>query len=442
MTTDFYAILPIAQEHISKNFAVLLAEKDKTGQLKIYLKDFLQKNDYAANDMTQTELIDRLYSEMAEFSILTPFLSRTDVEEINLNSWRDVAVHYSDGRIVKLREHFHSPQHAVDTVKKLLHESGMILDNSQPIVKGHLSNKIRITALGGSIIDKDKGVAISIRIVNPQKLTKHDFLRSGTATEEMLDFLSMALRYGLSMCMTGSTGSGKTTLMSWNLSTVPYEKRIFTIEDGVREIDLEVLDENGHVLNNVVHTCTRYSEELSRNTDTEAILEAALTCDPDIICVAEIKGAEGFAALEAAGTGHGVVTTTHANSCEDTHSRIATCCMQKYQLPYDTLLRLAQDAFPIVVFTKKLEDNSRKIMNISECVTLPDGKKTMRTLWEYVVESISYEGKAKVIGHFQKVNVLSPLLQKRLKESGLPKELLERFMALPIEAEETEGIAS
>lgn len=57
----------------------------------------------------------------------------------------------------------------------------MILDHSQPGVVGHLSNKIRITALGNPITDQDKGVAASmIRIVNPQKLAREDFIRNHT----------------------------------------------------------------------------------------------------------------------------------------------------------------------------------------------------------------------------------------------------------------------
>ena len=51
--------------------------------------------------------------------------------------------------------------------------------------------------------------------------------------------------------MTGSTGSGKTTLMSWILSTIPNEKRIFTIENGCREFDLVKEDAEGNVINNV-----------------------------------------------------------------------------------------------------------------------------------------------------------------------------------------------
>lgn len=45
------------------------------------------------------------------------------------------------------QEHFYSPSHAVDIVKRLLHHSGMIIDNSTPMSQGHLPNNTRITAL-------------------------------------------------------------------------------------------------------------------------------------------------------------------------------------------------------------------------------------------------------------------------------------------------------
>ena len=47
----------------------------------------------------------------------------------------------------KLKEHFYSPQHAVDIVKRLLHQSNVIIDKATPMAQGHLGNNIRITAL-------------------------------------------------------------------------------------------------------------------------------------------------------------------------------------------------------------------------------------------------------------------------------------------------------
>jgi pilus assembly protein CpaF len=305
----------------------------------------------------------------------------------------------------------------------------MILDHSQPVVRGHLSNKIRITVLGNPVTDEEKGVSASIRIVNPQKLGKEDFINNGTATAEMLDFLSMCLRYGLSMCVTGATGSGKTTIMSWLLSTIPDHMRVFTIENGCREFDLVKEDEHGNVTNNVVHTVTRYSEDPKQNIDQEKLLEYALTSNPDIVCVGEMKSAEAFAAQEAARTGHGVITTTHANSCETTYNRMVTLCKTKYDINDKTLYNLVTEAFPIVMFAKKLEDSSRKIMEITECEIMPDGERIIRTLFRFnITENSVSKGKPVIRGDFERVNSISESLQKRLRENGIPIDVLNKLV--------------
>ena len=265
-------------------------------------------------------------------------------------------------------------------------------------------------------------------IVNPKKLSRDDFIGYGTATAEMLDFLAEVLRFGLSICVTGSTGSGKTTLMSWILSTIPNEKRIFTIENGCREFDLVKEDAEGNVINNVVHTVTRFSDDPKQNYDQERLLEFALTCNPDIVCVGEMKSAEAFAAQEAARTGHAVITTTHANSCKATYYRMVTLCTQKYDMGDKTLYNLVTEAFPIVLFVKKLEDNSRRVMEITECEILEDGTRQLHTLYRYHVSETSIQdGKVKVHGEFQKVSTISASLQKRLLENGMPPRLLERI---------------
>ena len=78
--------------------------------------------------------------------------------------------------------------------------------------------------------------------------------------------------------------------MSWILGEVPYSKRIVTIEQGCREFDLTAVDEEGNVLNNVVHLVTRFSDDPRQNIDMVKLLETTLTINPDCIAVAEMKG--------------------------------------------------------------------------------------------------------------------------------------------------------
>jgi len=428
---EFKEILKEVQEYISSKYSNLIASnpEEQKGQLTSYISKFLTDSSLCVSGMDFNELVERLYTEMAEFSLLTKYLHAKNVEEININQWKDVKITYTNGQVLPADEKFNSPEHCVDVVRRLLHKSGMILDNSQPGVIGHLSNNIRITVLGNPLTDKEKGVAASIRIVNPQKLSREDFIQNKTATEEILDFLSICLRFGISMCVTGSTGSGKTTLMGWLLSTIPNDKRIFTIENGCREFDLPVEDQGGNVLNNAVHTTTRYSEDKRQNIDQEKLLEFSLTFDPDVIVVGEMKSAEAYSAQEAARTGHTVITTTHANSCSATYHRMMTLCKQKYDIDDKMLYSLVTEAFPIVLFVKKLEDNSRKVMEVTECEITESGEREIHTLFRFnVIENQVIDGKPMIKGSFERVEDISESLQKRLLENGMSREQLKNIL--------------
>lgn len=74
-------------------------------------------------------------------------------------------------------------------------------------------------------------------------------------------FLETCLRYGVSFVVAGRTSSGKTTLLNSLLGSIPDSKRIYTIESGARELSLVKRDEQGRVINNVVHTLSRPSDK-------------------------------------------------------------------------------------------------------------------------------------------------------------------------------------
>ena len=138
---DFNSVLQEVQEYISGAYAALITEggEDSKEQLMRYITKYLQDRRIAVAGMTQTELVDAIYSEMAEFGFLTRYIYADGIEEININSWRDIEVQYSDGRNEKLTEHFDSPEHALAVIRRMLHASGMVLDNASPLVTGHLT---------------------------------------------------------------------------------------------------------------------------------------------------------------------------------------------------------------------------------------------------------------------------------------------------------------
>lgn len=349
-------------------------------------------------------------------------------EEININAWNDIAITYTSGRTVKAKEHFYSPSHAVDIVKRLLHHSGMIIDNSTPMSQGHLPNNTRITALKEPIVDDEVGVSVSIRLLHPSRVNKKEIIQSGNATEKMMDFLCMCMRYGVSTVVAGATSSGKTTLLNALLSTIPDRKRVFTIETGSRELSL-VRKKKGRVVNNVVHTLSRPSDNTAFDITQEDLVVASLRFNPDIVCVGEMRDVECYSAIEASLTGHTVVSTVHAFAADSAHMRIALLCQKRFPIDFKTSLMQAGQAFPIVVYTHKLENNERKIMDISECEILPSGDRVYHTLFRFnITKNEILNGRYITEGFFDQPEIMSDNLKRKLLQFGVPQEELNKFL--------------
>ena len=113
--------------------------------------------------------------------------------------------------------------------------------------------------------------------------------------------------------VTGTTGSGKSTTLAAMLEylNMRYRKHIITIEDP---IEYE-FDDN---------LCLFEQREVGIDTESfSSALVHALRQDPDIIMVGEMRDRTSFeAALQAADTGHLVLTTLHATNAYQSINRI------------------------------------------------------------------------------------------------------------------------
>lgn len=423
----------LTQKFLSEKYTNLLSgdsEKNKN-QLISYTQQFISEQGLEVDGYSFETLVDKLIDEMTGFSFLSPYLDFRipDVEEININGWEDVKVTYSNGSILPAEGSFFDPFHAGNVVKRLLRKSGIILDDAKPCVRGHLNKKIRITVNGPGVIDDDVGVTASIRFVNPKKLGKADFIRNGTATEEMLDFLSILYRYGISECLAGPTGSGKTTIIGWIMSTIPDDKRLITIENGTREFDLRKRDELGRIINNVIHLCTRYSDDPAQNITLQILLEQTLTFNPDFLCMAEMKGAEAYETQAAARTSTTTISTVHANNCEQIHDRILDLCTLKSNISDNLLSKFVVEAFPITFFARQMEDKVRRIIDICETYFDKRGNLQKNLLFHYhTIKNEIENGKVVVKGEFRRVGTISENLQQRLRANGIPEHLLRKVV--------------
>jgi len=407
----YETVLEQVRGYVSQNHAGTLAqsltEKSASDAIKRLIGEYVSGQRLHLDGISIEELTDRLYGDMAGFGFLDKYIADSDIEEINGNSWQDIEIVTRSGWR-KIPEHFLSPQHAEDTLRKMVRLGGLVLDGTNPIVDSYITQGIRISAIIPPVTDKRTGAVFSLRRQRLAKVTKQQLVDWQTATPEMLDFLTLCINHGVSVGLAGKTGSGKTTDISYLLGSADNSKRIYTIEE-TRELDLFSVDKDGKALNRVIHTCIRPSEMENADVDMNDLLRKALRFSPDIIVVAEMRGAEAMTAQEAARTGHTVVTSLHANSARKAYGRILSMCqMSGTNIATEILLRFVAEAFPIMVFKKQMPDGKRRIVEIVEATGVRDGTVQANTLYRFESET----------GTFMQVGGISDSLADTLLENG------------------------
>jgi len=129
--------------------------------------------------------------------------------------------------------------------------------------------------------------------------------------------------------VTGPTGSGKTTTLYALLNSINTDNiNIHTIEDPI-EYEIEGMNQTQTDPINGIH----FAEGLRR----------LLRADPDVILIGECRDEEtAAAAVNAALTGHLVLTTLHANDCLRAVSRLISMGVPPYLLADSLALTQAQ----------------------------------------------------------------------------------------------------
>ena len=169
-----------------------------------------------------------------------------------------------------------------------------------------------------STVPTEGGESVVLRLLDRRNLQLDLGALGLTPSEDqqLRDFI--ALPHGI-VLVTGPTGSGKTTTLYSLLSQVNSpDRKILTVEDPV-EYDLDGIVQ------------VPVNDEI--NVNYARILRTMLRQDPDIIMVGEIRDPEtAQIAVEAALTGHLVLSTLHTNDAPSTVTRMVDLGVEPFLL--------------------------------------------------------------------------------------------------------------
>ena len=159
-----------------------------------------------------------------------------------------------------------------------------------------------------SILPTAKGEKVVMRILDKSGLSV-DMDMIGLSTRDMDVVMNAVAKKDGACLVTGPTGSGKTTTLYSFLNNVnDVEKNIVTVEDPV-EFMLEGINQ--------------VSVNVKKGLTFAGALRSILRQDPDIIMLGEIRDSETAGiALEAAQTGHMVMSTLHTNDAPSVITRL------------------------------------------------------------------------------------------------------------------------
>jgi len=154
--------------------------------------------------------------------------------------------------------------------------------------------------------------AISIRRTRKKvRITELSIMDTGYASMEILNLIEVLIDAGCNIMIAGITNSGKTELLRFMVRYIRETESIITIED-TREAYLAQNYPNKHIL------------ELKANEkeDFSSLIRACLRQNPYWICVSETRSVEVLDLLNAASTGHKMISTLHADSAFSIPSRM------------------------------------------------------------------------------------------------------------------------
>src|SRR3954447_21694541 len=329
---------------------------------------------------------ERLTREIADdvfgYGPLEQLLGDATISEVMVNGPDDIWIE-RNGRLIRTALTFGDEAQLRRIITKMVGQIGRRIDESSPMVDARLPDGSRVNAIIPPL--SLSGPLLTIRKFAQHRFDTDELLSIGTLSKQAHDFLQLSIKARLNILISGGTGSGKTTLLNALSAALPESDRIVTIEDAA-ELQLA----QRHVLR---------LESRPKNIEGEGeisirdLVRNALRMRPDRIIVGEVRGAEALDMLQAMNTGHeGSMSTVHSNSPRDALSRLETMVlMAGYELPLRAIRSHVSSALDLVVQLDRMDDGSRRVVEISEVQRMEGEVITLQKLFEFKIDRFDEE---------------------------------------------------
>jgi pilus assembly protein CpaF len=235
-----------------------------------------------------------------------------------------------------------------ELARELIELGGRRLDQANPFADVSLPGGLRVHAVLKSACSEQ--TLLSIRLHSSDSISLEQLLSREFANPAQQELIREIASSGMSVLISGATGTGKTTLLRAML--LESKERVIAVEDVTELTGANVIS---------LQTKPRNIEGQGEIT-LDDLVRQALRMRPDRICIGEVRGRELLSMLQALNTGHRGATTLHANSLEQVPERLISIASAQ-GLSTRALTRLVPSAFDYVIALSN-SSGQRKVSGI------------------------------------------------------------------------------
>ena len=376
----------ILKEQTKKVVVDLLGKEDTKGVLN------------SREDMNQ--IVKEILDEALGLGPLEDMLRDKTISEVMVVGPHKI--YFEQGGKLRLSDvTFTNDRQVLNVIERIVAPIGRRIDEKTPYVDARLKDGSRVHAIiPPSSID---GCTITIRKFPEKRLTYKDLVKFGSMTENMADFLRIAVEAHRNIIVSGGTGSGKTTLINVLGGFIQSNERIITCEDSA---ELNFPQEH------IVRLETRPpSLEGDGAIDIRCLVKQTLRMRPDRIVVGECRGGETLDMLQAMGTGHdGSMTTVHSNNPRECIGRLETLVQYAgTSISPRAIKEMIANAVHMIIQQSRLDDGSRRVMYITEIGGMQGDTVILQDIFLFIQKEIDKNGK--IIGEFQATGFIPKFIE-------------------------------
>jgi len=253
------------------------------------------------------------------FGPIDPLMRDPYIEDISCDGvGKPVYVWHREFEYIPTNIVFNDEEELDSFVVRLAHKAGKHISVAFPVVDAILPGGHRLAATYKKEISTS-GSTFTIRKFREDPITIVDMIIWNTVSASLAAYLWMAIEDKMTGLILGVTGAGKTSTLNALATLLRPTVKVVTIED-TPELKLP--------LENWVQLVSRPSYGVGPEKIGEITLfdlvKIALRYRPDVIIVGEIRGEEAYVLFQAMATGHGGITTMHAENIDAAIKRLTS----------------------------------------------------------------------------------------------------------------------